>query len=46
MYHIHYLNKISPKGTALWGEDYTLTDDVAQALRTRIPWASPTSSVS
>ena len=31
MYHIHYLNKISPKGTALWGEDYTLTDDVAQA---------------
>ena len=31
MYHIHYLNKISPKGTELWGEDYTLTDDVAQA---------------
>ena len=26
MYKIHYLNKISPKGTELWTEDYTLTD--------------------
>ena len=24
MYNIHYLNKISEKGTALWTEDYTL----------------------
>ena len=24
MYHIHYLNKISEKGTALWTDDYTL----------------------
>ena len=24
MYNIHYLNKISDKGTALWTEDYTL----------------------
>ena len=31
MYHIHYLNKISPKGTALWGEDYQLTEDVGEA---------------
>ncbi len=31
MYHIHYLNKISPKGTALWGEDYTLTDYIGAA---------------
>ena len=36
MYHIHYLNKISPKGTELWGEDYTLTDDVAQAEGIRV----------
>jgi len=26
MYKIHYLNKISPKGTALWKENYTATD--------------------
>ena len=26
MYKIHYLNKISPKGTELWTEDYSLTD--------------------
>ena len=26
MYLIHYLNKISPKGTALWKQDYQLTD--------------------
>ena len=24
MYNIHYLNKISEKGTALWTEDYAL----------------------
>ena len=31
MHKIHYLNKISPKGTALWKEDYQTTEDVAQA---------------
>ena len=31
MYQIHYLNKISSKGTALWTENYTLTDELEQA---------------
>ena len=31
MYHVHYLNKISPKGTALWKEDYQKTDDLEAA---------------
>ena len=31
MYNIHYLNKISPKGTALWNEDYQTVEDTAQA---------------
>jgi len=31
MKHIHYLNKISPKGTALWTEDYTVAEDPALA---------------
>ena len=31
MYKVHYLNKISPKGTALWTEDYTPVDDMTQA---------------
>ncbi len=31
MYQIHYLNKISPKGTELWTEDYTQTDNVDNA---------------
>ena len=31
MKHIHYLNKISPKGTALWTEDYTVAEDINQA---------------
>ncbi len=31
MYNVHYLNKISPKGTALWKEDYQTTDNVDQA---------------
>ena len=26
MFKIHYLNKISPKGTELWTEDYQLND--------------------
>ena len=26
MYHIHYLNKISPKGTALWRDNYQTTN--------------------
>ena len=37
MKNIHYLNKISPKGTALWTDDYTLTDSLedAQAVLVR-----------
>ena len=31
MYNIHYLNKISPKGTELWTENYQTTDDVTAA---------------
>ena len=31
MYRIHNLNNISPKGTALWTENYTQTDDPRQA---------------
>ena len=31
MNHIHYLNKISPKGTELWTEDYAIADDLAAA---------------
>ena len=37
MYQIHYLNKISPKGTALWTEKYETTQsmDDAQAVLVR-----------
>jgi len=31
MYQVHYLNKISPKGTALWKEEYTQTEDPKDA---------------
>ena len=31
MYNVHYLNKISPKGTALFTEDYKATENVAEA---------------
>ncbi len=31
MYHIHYLNKISPKGTEQWTDNYQLCGDVAEA---------------
>ena len=31
MYYVHYLNKISPKGTELWTEDYTTADNIADA---------------
>ena len=31
MYKVHCLNKISPKGTELWTEDYQATDDIGQA---------------
>lgn len=31
MYRIHYLNKISPQGTALWKENYRLTDQITDA---------------
>ena len=37
MYQVNYLNKISPKGTALWTENYRVSDCVeeAQALLVR-----------
>ena len=31
MYKVHYLNKISPKGTALWTADYQETDRISEA---------------
>ena len=31
MFNIHYLNKISPKGTALWTEDYSNVESVEEA---------------
>ncbi len=31
MFNIHYLNKISTQGTALWTENFQLTDDLATA---------------
>ena len=31
MFQIHYLNKISQQGTALWTEDFALTDDIETA---------------
>ena len=31
MFNVHYLNKISNKGTAQWTKDYTNTDNVAEA---------------
>ena len=31
MFQIHYLNKISQQGTALWTEDFALTDDMEKA---------------
>ena len=31
MYQVHYLNSISPTGTALWTEDYQKTDDMNNA---------------
>jgi len=31
MYKVNYLNKISPKGTALWTEDYTTTENLEEA---------------
>ena len=31
MYNIHYLNKISPKGTEQWTDQYQLVDNAADA---------------
>ncbi len=31
MFNVHYLNPISPKGTALWTDNYQKTDDAQQA---------------
>ena len=31
MYQVHYLNKISPKGTALWTENYQTVENVDEA---------------
>ena len=37
MYNVHYLNKISEQGTALWTEDFQQTDclDNADAILVR-----------
>ena len=32
MYNIHYLNKISDKGTAQWTQDYALGAELEQTL--------------
>ena len=31
MYNVHYLNKISPKGTALWTDSYTIAEHLEGA---------------
>ena len=31
MYQVHYLNKISPKGTALWTDNYEVTENADEA---------------
>ena len=31
MYNVHYLNKISPKGTALWSDNYTTAENLEGA---------------
>ena len=31
MFHIHYLNKISDQGTALWTDEYALTGELEAA---------------
>ena len=31
MYNVHYLNKISPKGTALWTDNYTTAEHLEGA---------------
>ena len=31
MYNVHYLNKISPKGTALWSDNYTTAEQLEGA---------------
>ena len=31
MYKVHYLNKISPKGTEQWTEDYTTAENIGEA---------------
>ena len=31
MYNVHYLNKISPKGTALWTDNYAVADHLEDA---------------
>ncbi len=40
MYQVHYLNPISPKGTALWTENYEKTDDAASAAAYMVRSAS------
>ena len=40
MYKVHYLNPISPKGTALWTEDYQKTDDASEAVAYMVRSAS------
>ncbi len=40
MYKVHYLNPISPKGTALWTEDYEKTDNAQEAVAYMVRSAS------
>ena len=46
MYNIHYLNKISPKGTELWTEDYTQVDNMADAQTSIQQWTWNTAILS
>lgn len=40
MYKVHYLNRISDKGTALWTEEFQKTDDVNEAQAVMVRSAS------
>ena len=40
MYQVHYLNEISPKGTALWTEDYAVVPDLQNAQAALVRSAS------
>ena len=40
MYQVHYLNEISPKGTALWTDNYTVVPDLQNAQAALVRSAS------